>query len=183
MNLNLFSSRLRQNFPLVKEPASMEHSAAVMLILFPYLGRTHVLMIKRAMTLKLHKGEIAFPGGIFEDDDEHLLDTALRETQEEIDLEIPIERVMARMNPVETRTGFIVSPFVTLLDQAPDCRDSFNEDEVEEVLFIPLTPLIATQQRDVGFKREEEMYVYWYERHRIWGASAKMLHQLGELIF
>lgn len=50
-------------FPLVKEPASMEHSAAVMLILFPYLGRTHVLMIKRAMTLKLHKGEIAFLAG------------------------------------------------------------------------------------------------------------------------
>ncbi|MBT5869900.1 MAG: hypothetical protein HOH38_13775, partial [Nitrospinaceae bacterium] len=55
------------------------------------------------------------------------------------------------------------------------------EEEVEEVLEIPFTSLFATQQKEIGSKSAEEGVVYWFRHHRIWGASAKIIKQIGHL--
>ena len=80
---------------------------------------------------------------------------------------------------VSTRLGFEITPFVSVLSSAPEYE--LAEDEVDEVLEIPFTSLLATQQRDVGSKPDEQGVMYWFQHHRIWGASAKILNQIGHL--
>ncbi len=178
MDLFLIKHKLQHDFPLVRE-ATVPHPqrAAVMVLLYPRPKKTYVLMTKRATHLKYHAGEVGFPGGVFEEQDEDLLTTALRETREELAIEVEPENVLGRLPMVNTRLGFEITPFVSVLPSAPEYEPSANE--VGEVLEIPFTSLLSTQQRNVGSKPEEVMY--WFRHHRIWGASAKILNQIGHL--
>lgn len=181
MDLFLIKHKLQHEFPLVRE-TTLAHPqrAAVLVMLYPRHKKTHVLMTKRAMNLKYHAGEVGFPGGVFEEGvDDDLLDTALRETEEEVAIEVEPKDVLGKLPIVNTRLGFEITPFVSVLSSAPEYKPS--EDEVGEVLEIPFTSLLATQQRDVGSKPSEEGVMYWFQHHRIWGASAKILNQISHL--
>ncbi len=137
-------------------------------------------MTRRATHLKYHAGEVSFPGGVFEEDqDDDLLATALRETEEELAIEVDQGDVLGRLPIVNTRLGFEITPFVSVLSSAPEYEPA--ESEVGEVLEMPFTSLLATQQRDVGSKPSEEGVMYWFRHHRIWGASAKILNQIAHL--
>lgn len=136
-------------------------------------------MTKRATHLKYHAGEISFPGGVFEDHDDDLLATALRETEEELSIQVEPEDVLGRLPIVSTRLGFEITPFVSVLPSAPEYEPAMNE--VGEVLEMPFTSLISTQQRDVGSKPSKEGVMYWFKHHRIWGASARILNQIEHL--
>ncbi|PIP71478.1 MAG: coenzyme A pyrophosphatase [Nitrospinae bacterium CG22_combo_CG10-13_8_21_14_all_47_10] len=179
MNLFLIKHKLKNDFPLMREVTwAHPQRAAVMVMLYPKHNKTHVLMTKRAEHLKYHAGEVSFPGGVFEDDrDDDLLATALRETQEELAIGIEPEDVLGKLPVVNTRLGFEITPFVSILAYSPKYQPS--ENEVGEVLEIPFTTLLSTQQRDVGNKTGEVMY--WFRHHRIWGASAKILSRIGHL--
>ena len=149
-------------------------------MLYPKNNKTHVLMTKRALHLKSHAGEIGFPGGVYEEDeDQNLLATALRETDEEVGVVIEASKVIAQLPIVNTRLGFEITPFVAVISEPLEFEP--EEDEVEELLEIPFTSLLSTQQRDVGFSPEQDMVVYWFQHHRIWGASAKILRQIHKL--
>jgi len=87
--------------------------------------------------------------------------------------------VLGRLPVVNTRLGFEITPFVSVLPAAPEYEPA--EHEVGEVLEIPFTSLLSTQQRDVGSKPSEEGVMYWFQHHRIWGASAKILKQISHL--
>lgn len=181
MDLFLIKHKLRNDFPLVRE-VTLPHPqrSAVMVMLYPRHKKTHVLMTKRASHLKYHAGEIGFPGGVFEEDeDDDLLATAIRETDEELDIQVDPENVLGRLPVVNTRLGFEITPFVSVLSSAPEYAPA--ENEVEEVLEIPFTSLLSTQQRDVGSTPSGEGVMYWFRHHRIWGASAKILKQIGHL--
>jgi 8-oxo-dGTP pyrophosphatase MutT (NUDIX family) len=116
---------------------------------------------------------------MFEEQDEDLLVTAIKETKEELNFQVAPENVLGRLPVVTTRLGFEITPFVSVLPSAPEYAPAVNE--VEEVLEMPFTSLLSTQQRDVGNKSPEEGVIYWFQHHRIWGASAKILKQIGHL--
>ena len=180
MDLFLIKHKLQNDFPLVRE-TTLPHPqrAAVMVLLYPKPKKIHVLMTRRAMHLKYHAGEVSFPGGVFEEQDDDLLTTALRETEEELAIQVEPENVLGRLPVVNTRLGFEIPPFVSVLPAAPEYEPA--EHEVGEVLEIPFTSLLSTQQRDVGSKPSEEGVMYWFQHHRIWGASAKILKQISHL--
>jgi 8-oxo-dGTP pyrophosphatase MutT (NUDIX family) len=181
VDLFLIKHKLKNDFPLVRE-ATLPHPqrAAVMVMLYPKPKKIYVLMTKRAMNLKYHAGEISFPGGVFEEDhDDDLLATALRETDEELDIQVEPGNVLGQLPVVNTRLGFEITPFVSVLPSAPEFEPAVNE--VGEVLEMPFTSLLSTQQRDVGSKPPEDGVMYWFQHHRIWGASAKILNQIGHL--
>ena len=181
MDLFLIKHKLQNDFSLSRE-ATQAHSqrAAVMVMLYPRHNKTHVLMTKRSMYLKYHAGEICFPGGVFEEEeDDDLLATALRETDEELDIKVDPGDVLGRLPIVNTRLGFEITPFVAVLSSVPEYEPAVSE--VGEVLEIPFTTLLSRQQRDVGSKPSEEGVMYWFQHHRIWGASAKILNQIGHL--
>ena len=181
MDLFLIKHKLKNDFPLVRE-TTLPHPqrAAVMVTLYPKPKKIHILMTKRSMHLKYHAGEISFPGGVFEEDhDDDLLATALRETEEELAIQVEPENVLGRLPIVNTRLGFEITPFVSVLQSAPEYEPAVNE--VGEVLEMPFTSLLSTQQRDVGSTSSKDGVMYWFKHHRIWGASAKILNQIGHL--
>ena len=121
MDLFLIKHKLKNDFPLVRE-ATFAHPkrAAVMVMLYPKHNTTHVLMTRRAKHLKYHAGEMSFPGGMFEEDqDDDLLSTALRETKEELAIKVDQGDVFGRLYIVYTRLGFEITPFVSVLPSAP----------------------------------------------------------------
>ena len=88
-------------------------------------------------------------------------------------------KVIAQLPAVNTRLGFEITPFVSIFSETLEFNP--EEDEVEEILEIPFTSLLETQQRDVGFNPEQDMVMYWFKHHRIWGASAKILRKIQHL--
>jgi len=141
-------------------------------------------MTKKPKHLKIHAGEISFPGGKWMRTDNDLLDTAIRETKEEINLQTLRNMVIGQLSPVTTlNSGFTITPFVSILDSVPNL---IANDEVESILYIPLHPLLQTLKEDTDPEHNsiKEMYTLRYQDMIIWGASARMLKQIvDKLIF
>lgn len=150
--------------------------AAVLVII--YGPEPSVIMTERPKTMGYHAGEVSFPGGSWQDDDLDLLTTALRETREEIRAEIPRNEVIGQLRPVTTlNSGFTIYPFIAIQEKIPQILPN---SEIESVLKIPLIPLLQTLEddRDPSHHSIQEMYTFKFQQHLIWGASARMLHQI-----
>ena len=177
----LLINRLKQDYPVFREPVEPSpRLAAVMVVLYEKKSKSYITLIRRSYDLKNHAGEIGFPGGGYEKKDGDLLETARRETQEELNLLVKESMIIGRLPPVNTLTGFNVTPFVALIDHEPVY--SPNHREVNEVIDIPLIPLLETQVPDQKFKASMNMVEFWYRKNRIWGATSKILLQLAQLI-
>tara|TARA_Y100000816_G_C25934275_1_gene487251 strand:+ start:203 stop:787 length:585 start_codon:yes stop_codon:yes gene_type:complete len=141
-------------------------------------------MIKRANEGK-HALEWAFPGGKTEPIDRNLEDTASRETNEEIGIERSDFTLWGELDPVMTLgTGWLIQPYVGEVTRMS--RIDINEDEVEEIAKIPLFKLIENNnKRYFSFTKEDERIdsrAFVYEDKLIWGASARMIIQLSDLL-
>lgn len=150
--------------------------ASVMIII--YGKEPMIIMTKRPKTMNFHAGEISFPGGSRHQEDKDLLDTATRETREEIGIDIIRNQVIGQLKPVTTlNSGFTITPFITILDTDPSVSPN---SEIESILKIPLIPLLKTIQddKDAHHKSIQEMFTFTFENHLIWGASARMLKQI-----
>ena len=137
-----------------------------------------VIMTEKPKHLKFHAGEISFPGGKFDDNDSDLLETALRETSEEIGLTITRDQVIGQLDPVITlNSGFLIFPFVAILESIPTL--SANA-EVEKIFHIPLEPFLKTAAKDPDPAHNiiQEMFTLEYQNQIIWGASARILKQI-----
>ena len=159
--------------------------AAVMVLLYVKNGEYHVLLNRRTNRVAHHKGEISFPGGSRDDGDETLLHTALRETREEMGILPHDVEVVGEMDDLATtRTRFLITPHVGVIPYPYPLRPS--EAEVAEVLEVPLSALM-----DGGALRDEVHVVdgrlvsalaYSYQGNLIYGATARVLSRLLELI-
>ena len=180
MDLFLLKTKLENYHPVVRTSAE-EHpqAASVLVVLFIHNDKTFVVMTRRARHLRIHPGEMAFPGGRYEKEDGDLLSTALRETKEEVGLELDKSLISATLPTVQTLTGYEITPYVTILPVRPRILELSGE--VEEVFEIPLVALLSTQKRNTDHKAEGNMYVYWHGTNRIWGASAKILQEIERL--
>ena len=180
MDLLLFKAKLQNHYPVVRETVvAGAQIAAVMVVLFIHNNKIFVLMTRRSKHLKIHPGEMAFPGGRYEEKDGNLLSTALRETKEEIGMELNESLINATLPYVRTLTGYVITPYVTILPARP--RIGELSAEVEEVFEIPFVTLLSTQKLNTEYKVEGNKYVYWHGTNRIWGASAKILQEIERL--
>ncbi|MDC8438242.1 MAG: CoA pyrophosphatase, partial [Candidatus Nitrosotenuis sp.] len=140
-----------------------------------------VIMTEKPKSMPLHGGEISFPGGKLSEEDNDLLDTAIRETMEELSLDIPKKSVVGQLGHVQTRnSGFAIIPFVAILDYVESLQPN---SEVEEVLHIPLIPLLKTLRIDDDEEHRAlfEAYTLTYGDKIIWGASARILKQIADM--
>jgi len=137
-----------------------------------------VVMTEKPQDMKFHAGEISFPGGKLDKDDSDLLETALRETSEEIGLTVTRDQVIGQLNPVVTlNSGFLILPFVSIVDKIPSLSANC---EVEKIFHIPLKPFLKTRARDPDPAHNiiQEMYTFEYQNQIVWGASARILKQI-----
>ena len=157
---------------------------AVLALLFPYDEATGLVLTKRPNTLSAHAGQVSFPGGRREDG-ETLVDTALRETQEELGVPAEAIAVLGPLTPLYIPpTRFCVYPFVGALDHRPRYRPS--PVEVDRVIEVDLGHI-----RDPANRREEDWTLrgrparvpfYAIDGETVWGATAMMLAELVALL-
>ena len=153
--------------------------AAVLIVIYDLDYK--IIMTKKPITMQQHAGEISFPGGKIDADDDDLLETALRETQEEIGLTVSRKDVIGQLKPVQTRnSGYTIIPFVAVLDEIISLNPN---SEVDEILHIPIIPLLKTldDDDDPGHRSLFEAYKLTYQDKLIWGASARMLKQIADV--
>jgi len=163
-------------FPKPKDDGKTKLASVLVII---YGTEPKVLMIEKSKKLNIHAGEIAFPGGKWIESDNDLLDTALRETREEIGLNVTRKNVIGQFeNVVTLNSGFTISSFLLVLDNIPQLKIN---SEVKSVLHIPLIPLLDTlsDDQDPTHKSIQEMYKFTYKDKVVWGASARILKHLS----
>lgn len=158
--------------------------AAVMLLVFSKEGQYNIILNKRTDRVEHHKGEISFPGGGKDPADSSLLETALRETYEEMGI-LPTDiEVLGQLDDVATRTGFLINTFVGSIPYP--YRFAVSNAEIAEVLEVPLlhlaNPENAREEVRVVSGELEKTYTYAFQRHLIFGATAKILNQFIDLL-
>lgn len=137
-----------------------------------------VIMTEKPKHMKFHAGEISFPGGKFDSTDSDLLQTALRETSEEIGLTISKEQVIGQLEPVVTlNSKFLILPFISVVDEISPLSANC---EVEKIFHIPLESFLKTAAKDPDPSHNiiQEMYTFEYQNQIVWGASARILKQI-----
>ena len=168
-------------------PAEMR-PAAVLICLQPPFDDLHVLFTQRASHLNHHASQISFPGGKYENSDESLIFTALREAKEEIGLNPNKVRILGTLPEYNTISGFAVLPVIGILDESVDLVTDLNidENEVSRVFQVPLAHLMDQQNYFVHHveRRKKSFPVYFiqYENDVIWGATAGMTALLWKQI-
>jgi 8-oxo-dGTP pyrophosphatase MutT (NUDIX family) len=157
--------------------------AAVLVPIFGQSKEPALVFTERRADLRRHAGEISFPGGRPDDPGEDLLETALREAEEEIGLEPAAVEVLGALPPVSTVvTGYKVHPFVGLIPAGLEFRP--NPAEVAAVLLFTIEEL----RSGFGMRRLIRRGVpirtptYLVGEHLVWGATARILGSLLERI-
>lgn len=169
------ASHSRREIPLGEWTPS-----AVLIPLFAKEERSHVLFAKRTLTVRHHKGQISFPGGAADGQDESLMETALREAEEEIGLRASDVTVLAELDDLVTPTGFRITPFVGVIPYPYSFR--LNHHETAELIEVPVTHLLSPSHHRIGYRRHQnrvhEIHYFDFEGHTIWGATGNILYAL-----
>ena len=152
--------------------------SAVLLLLFRDGNEDYIVFTRRTENVATHKGQISLPGGAVEPFDESPLQTALRETREELGIRPDQVTVVGELEPVYTVvSNFIIKPFVARLASRPNYRP--DPIEVAEIIEVPLSALrnpdIYWQEERLGPDGPKAVHFFKYNQHVIWGATARIL--------
>lgn len=173
--------------PQMKNGCDDDRLAAVLVPLIWRDSVWQILLTKRAAHLSHHAGQISFPGGALDASDKGLVDTALREAHEEINLTPPSVKVMGSLLPVRSPAGFIVQPIVGII--GGDIFDDLRPDpaEVDSIFTLPLAHIgepdnfsLIPRQTD---GRDNSYWVVSHPEHYIWGLSARVLNDLRQRLY
>jgi len=153
----------------------------VLLPIYDWPDRPGLIFTERRADLRRHAGEISFPGGRRDDDDESLQATALREAQEEIGLEPAAVELAGALPPTATFvTGYRIHPFVGLIPNPTALGLKPSPSEVETLLTIRLDALRDAYGMRRLVRRGVPIHTptYAVDGHLIWGATARILGDL-----
>ncbi len=148
-------------------------AAAVLVPIFIRKGKIGVVFIKRPLSMRHHRGQFAFPGGSCDECDATLEETALREAKEEIGLDSHNVDIIGRLDDIRTGSRFIVTPIVGVFSHPYSYV--LNPAEVDFVI----EPLLSELKAVYGIYGVE----YYYGKHLIWGATARILMQLLNTVY
>lgn len=152
-------------------------------VLVPIIDRPEptVLLILRPETMRRHPGQIAFPGGRVDPEDDGIVAAALREAEEEIGLDRSHVEVIGTADRYRTITGYEVTPVVSVVEPGLVFRP--QPSEVAEIFEAPLAHLLEpanhVEQAVEWQGRERRYYEIHWQNRRIWGATAAMIVNLG----
>ena len=139
-----------------------------------------LLFTQRTETLPSHKGQISFPGGSIDPDDDSAVAAALREAEEEIGLAAGLVDVLGELDSLHTFvSGYVVTPVVGWLDGRPDLRP--NPSEVAAVLEVPVADLVEEIRAEPGFTHNGRTFpteAWVWNDKVIWGVTARILRIL-----
>ncbi len=181
---NLLKQRLAQRQREIDDDQSARR-AAVLVPLFFQDSEYHVLYTLRPTSIGTHSGEVAFPGGRYQQDDDSLLQTALREAHEEVGLKSEDVQVLGPLDDLRTRsTNYLVTPYVGIIPQAYPYRP--DPREVAEIFSVPLAFLQNPDNQNNKIWRHEEedipIVTYYYQGYTIWGMTQRVTRDLLDVL-
>jgi 8-oxo-dGTP pyrophosphatase MutT (NUDIX family) len=182
-SLAAFISRFQLQLPQATQASRNVRPAAV---LIPIICRQEptLLLTRRADSLRKHAGQVAFPGGKTDAEDVSAIETALREAQEEVAIPPQAVHVLGQLAPLDSNTGFKVTPIVGLLP--PDLEFYANAEEVAEVFEIPLREaLTLSRYYPLDIHRNghsHRLYLSWYQSQFVWGLTAAIIRRLAQQV-
>lgn len=156
-------------------------------VLVPVLikdGLYHILFTKRSHQVAYHKGQVSFPGGRSHESDRDLLETAIRETSEEIGLHKQDIEILGELDDhITVSSQFVISPYVGFIPYPYDFKVSHGE--IDELFCVPVPALLqltdsVQEHQDIN-GQYFRTYTYDYDGRVIWGATAGILHQLLDI--
>lgn len=173
---------------VTSSPRADERISAVMVLLADGPQGAEVLLTRRSSAMTNHRGEISFPGGRA-DEGESIVDAARRETFEEVGIHPSSMTVHCELSPLSTfvSRSYIV-PVIASVPTKPILR--LNDHEVERAFWIPLAELVradtyvsefwtfSTSERSTA----QAMHFFYLDDETVWGATARMLHELLTLV-
>ena len=179
-------------FPVIENCPSKNrerNSAAVLVILKDFNSEPALLLTKRSKNLRHHAGQVAFPGGMWEEDDQSLLQTAVREASEEIGLSAESIECFAMMPKASPwRRDIDVTPFISRAVEPLNLKANVNE--IEAIFDVPLQHFLDIKNyqyksmsllggyRDANF----QLPFIEYNDNQIWGFTLKVITDLVALI-
>ena len=151
------------------------HYAAVSILIFE---KKEILYIKRSDEMPTHKGQIAFPGGKREQEDENIVSTAVRESLEELLLSEAAINPYGYLDSIDTvEYKFDVYPVVCQLFEKPK---SFNVSEVQEIFFVEIKNLSNKNNWNYRGLYPDD-WIFTIGKEILWGATAKITRRLLNL--
>ena len=161
--------------------------SAVLILFFHDDGILKMIVIRRSEYVGIHSGQIAFPGGRFEEEDKDVMTTALREIQEEIGIPEEKIEIIGRLSDIYVPpSNFLISVFVGYLSERPIYK--IQEREVDEIIEIPFDDFFkqdVIKQKDfyVNSIKAVSMAPYFdVTNAEIWGASAMVISELLDIL-
>ncbi|MCL1833617.1 MAG: CoA pyrophosphatase [Leptospirales bacterium] len=164
-----------------RKKRSVENSeykkAAVLIIFMEKENAPYVLLTLRTDRVSTHKGQVSFPGGGFDSSDNSMLDTALRETMEEVGIDPGEIEIIGEFDEYISIMGFHVYTFVGALNSAQKYNPS--KDEIDLIFEAPFSIFYNeeyTKCEKVNYSgRDYDVYYYDYNNITIWGLTARIL--------
>jgi 8-oxo-dGTP pyrophosphatase MutT (NUDIX family) len=168
--------------------------SAVLLTILPYSDSCKILMNERSPNLSKHPGQMSFPGGRFDPSlDTSLLDTALRETAEELGIPPHHHNIIGVLDDLPTITGYCIRPFITVYRGPFPIDYEINEEEVANIVEIPFSYLFSlpffkeTVHTRKGYPPFTSLSFDYTpsdsSSYNIWGASAHILAHFLKISF
>jgi len=149
-----------------------------------YIDSPSIIYTQRSSIVSTHSGEVSFPGGMMEDIDTDLYQTALRESHEEMNLDPTIVTRIGRLNFLISRYDIEVNPFVAVIDEKPNLE---GNAEIEEIFEVPIEFLLNKNNMTTQtFQRDNmklEMPTWYYNGQKIWGLTAMITADLLNICF
>ena len=174
-------NRLRGHYAVTRSSievlGAFPNEAAVLVAITDDPADPAVILTKRAEHLAVHSGEVSFPGGKWEPGDQSLIDTALREAQEEICLDPALVDIVNIEPATVSRGGMKVTPYVGVIPAGLELVPDFNE--LDAIFEVPLRYFLddTRTQTDIYTVNGEEYWspVYHFGGYKIWGLTARVL--------
>ncbi|TDQ18757.1 NUDIX domain-containing protein [Algoriphagus boseongensis] len=160
--------------------------SGVLILFYPEEGKAYFPLIKRPDYPGVHGGQIALPGGKMEELDEDLIQTALREAEEEIGVSRSQVRVIGQMSPLFIPTSnFLVNPVVGFVLEKPQMKP--EEKEVQRIIETPVSRIFASEFRrrkilELGSGIKLDTPYFEIDGEMVWGATAMILSELIHLL-
>jgi 8-oxo-dGTP pyrophosphatase MutT (NUDIX family) len=159
--------------------------SAVLVLFYPHHDETMLIFMKRPVDNTVHSGQVSFPGGRVEEIDRTFADTALREAQEEVNINPAEVTVIGSLSKLHIPpSNFDVYPIIGYTTQRPEFKGNYEVDKLLEVrlakLMDPKTITTKTIQHRLG--KLVDVPCYYVEGEIIWGATAMMLGELLTLV-
>lgn len=181
--LSEFISRFQLQQP---QPGSFSANSRHAAVLIPIVCRPEptLLLTRRSDHLRKHAGQVAFPGGKADPQDFSLIDTALREAEEEVAIPTSVVHVLGQLAPLDSSSGYQVTPVVGLVPA--NIAFQGNEAEVAGLFEIPLyEALRLSRYYSLDIHRggvNHRVYLSWYESQFIWGLTAAIIRRLAQQV-